>query len=325
MDFSISNPLSNLQTLNISSNRLAFIDLAELPNLKTLDLDKNSIASIEGLDNLKVLETVSWREQTLISAYGFSEVQYQDCYEVRNLYLSGNRLSTFAPSRAFLNLHHLELASTGLQVLSSDFGVKCPNLRTININYNAIRDLQPLLGIVKLERLFLVGNRLSKLRRTIRILQRLGTTLLEVDLRNNPLTVGFHTPQEPAREDNQVALQRRSQRTDSEEKQVALQKRNQLADNEDQDAELKRIEAFLLPALNKEMDNTLRERLDEDTKLRRRVHELLIAHACPHLEQLDGVGLDVKVVKKKDGVWERLVELGIVNEKRIRRGDECEE
>ena len=310
MDFSISNPLLSLQTLNLSYNRLAFIDLAELPNLKILNLDKNSIASIEGLSNLKSLETVSWREQTLISAYGFSEVQYQHCHEVCNLYLSGNRLSTFAPSRAFLNLHHLELASTGLQVLSSDFGVKCPNLRTININYNAIRDLQPLLGIVKLERLFLAGNRLSKLRRTIRVLQRLGTTLLEVDLRNNPLTVGFHTPQEPAREDNRVALQRRNQHTDN---------------SEDQDPELKSIEAFLLPALNKEMDSTLRERLDEDTKLRRRVHELLIAHACPHLERLDGVHLDVKVVKKKDGVWERLVELGIVNEKAMRSKDECDE
>ena len=312
MDFSISNPLLSLQTLNLSYNRLAFIDLAELPNLKVLNLDKNSIAALEGLSNLKSLETVSWREQTLISAYGFSEVQYQHCHEVRNLYLSGNRLSTFAPSRAFLNLHHLELASTGLQILSSDFGVKCPNLRTININYNAIRDLQPLLGIVKLERLFLAGNRLSKLRRTIRVLQRLGTTLLEIDLRNNPLTVGFHTPQEPAREDeNWVALQRRNQ--------------NQHTNYEDQDPELKRIEAFLLPALNKEMDHTLRERLDEDTKLRRRVHELLIAHACPLLERLDGLHLDMKVVKKKDGVWERLVELGIVNEKGMRSRDECDE
>ena len=306
MDFSISNPLLSLQTLNLSYNRLAFIDLAELPNLKVLNLDKNSIAALEGLRNLKSLETVSWREQTLISAYGFSEVQYQHCYEVRNLYLSGNRLSTFAPSRAFLNLHHLELASTGLRILSSDFGVKCPNLRTININYNAIRDLQPLLGIVKLERLFLAGNRLSKLRRTIRILQRLGTTLLEVDLRNNPLTVGFHTPQEPAREENRVALQRRNRHTN----------------NEDQDPESKRIDAFLLPALNKEMDNTLRERLDEDTKLRRRVHELLIAHACPQLERLDGLHLDMRTVKKKDGVWERLVELGIVNEKTMRSRDE---
>ncbi len=299
MDFSISNPLLRLQTLNLSHNRLSFIDLAELPNLKILNLDKNYIASIEGLSNLKVLETVSWREQTLISAYGYSEVQYQHCHEVRNLYLSGNRLSTFAPSRAFLNLHHLELASTGLQILSSDFGAKCPNLRIININYNAIRDLQPLLGIVKLERLFLAGNRLARLRKTIYVLQRLRTTLLEVDLRNNPLTVGFHTPQEPARE----------------EKWVALQRRNQPAFGEDQDLELKRIEAFLLPALNKEMDNTLRGRLDEDTKLRRRVHELLIAHACPYLERLDGVHLDMKVVKKRDGVWERLVELGVINEK----------
>ena len=205
-----------------------------------------------------------------------------------------------------MNLHHLELASTGLQILSSDFGVKCPNLRRININYNAIRDLQPLLGIVKPERLFLAGNRLARLRKTIYVLQRLGKTLIEVDLRNNPLTVGFHTPQEPARE----------------EKQVALQKRNQSADGKDQDPESKRTEAFLLPGLNKEMDNTLRGRLDEDTKLRRRVHELLIANACPHLERLDGVHVDMKVLKKRDRVWERLVELGVINEKAFMSRDD---
>lgn len=306
MDFSISNPLLRLQTLDLSYNSLSFIDVAELPKLKVLNLDKNCIASIEGLSNLKSLETVSWREQTLISAYGYSEVQYQHCHEVRNLYLSGNRLSTFAPSRAFLNLHHLELASTGLQILSSEFGVKCPNLRIINVNYNAIRDLQPLLGIVKPERLFLAGNRLARLRKTIYVLQRLGKTLIEVDLRNNPLTVGFHTPQEPARE----------------EKQVALQKRNQSADGKDQDPESERIEAFLLPALNKEMDNILRGRLDEDTKLRRRVHELLIANACPHLQRLDGVHVDMKVLKKRDRVWERLVELGVINEKAIMSRDD---
>ena len=106
---------------------------------------------------------------------------------------------------------------------------------------------------------------------------------------------------------------------------MALGKGDQYSETEDHDPELKRIEAFLLPALNKEMDITLRERLDEDTQLRRRVHELLIAHACPRLERLDGVPVDMKAMKKKDGVWERLVELGIVNEKGMRRGDECDE
>ena len=162
---------------------------------------------------------------------------------------------------------------------------------------------------MKLERLYLAGNRLARLRKTIYMLQRLGTTLLEVDLRNNPLTVGFHTPLEPA----------------CEEKRVALHRGNQPFDGEDQDPESKRIEAFLLPALNKEMDNTLRGRLDEDTKLRRRVHELLITHACPHLERLDGVHVDMEVVKKRDGVWERLVELGVINEKALMSRDKLDE
>ena len=263
MDFTTSVPLSKLWFLNISTNRLSFIDLAELPNIKNLDLDKNSIASIQSLSSLKHLETLSWREQSLVSAYGFSEIQYQHCHEVRNLYLSGNPLSTFAPPTPFLNLHHLELASTGLQTFASDLGVKCPNLRTLNTNYNAIRDLRPLLGIIKLEKLFMAGNRISRLRRTVSVLQHISKALVEVDMRNNPLTVGFYTPQEPERKERSVALQRHHH-----------------IEGDDEDLEAKRMEAYLLPPLDKEQDNTSRERLDEDTKVRRRVHELMIVHTC---------------------------------------------
>ena len=308
MDFTISVPLFKLQFLNISNNRLSFIDLAELPNLKSLNLDKNSIASIESLSSLKHLETLSWREQTLISAYGISEIRYQRCHEVRNLYLSGNPLSTFAPPTPFLNLHHLELASTGLQTFASDLGMKCPNLRTLNINYNAIRDLRPLLGIVKLEKLFMAGNRISRLRRTVSVLQYLSKALVEVDMRNNPLTVGFYTPQEPVREERCVALQRHKH-----------------TEGDDEDLEASRIEAYLLPPLDKEQDNTSRERLDEDTKVRRRVHELMIVHTCRRLERLDGLGVDRRILKKNSGVWKRLHELGVLKEKSITERDDCNE
>ena len=296
-----------MRTLNVSNNYLSSLDLAELPNLRTLNLDNNSIASVESLSHLKTLETLSWREQTLDSAYGYSEIQYRHCHEIRNLFFSGNRLSTFAPSSPFLNLHHLELASTGLQALSSDFGMKCPNLRVLNVNYNAIRDLQPLLGIVKLQKLFLAGNRLSRLRRTITLLQRFGKTLVEIDLRDNPLTVGFYTPQQSAKENPCVALS----------------KHNNHIDGDGSESEAERIQAFRLPALNNEMDNILRERLDEDTKLRRRVHELLIVHSCPLLKRLDGLNVAMKVVKKRDGVWERLAELGVINTTAMREREGC--
>ena len=291
--------MSNLETLDISNNCLSFLDVAAMPKLKVLDVDKNSVAQIKNLNCLKQLETLSWREQSLDPASGLSEVHYNDCYEVRNLYLSGNPLSDFAPSTPFLNLHHLELASTGLATFPLDFGLQCPNVRILNANYNAIHDLRPLLGIVKLVKLFLAGNRVSRLRRTAAVLDRVGSGLLEVDLRNNPLTVGFYTPQEPAREEKRVVPHGRTLR----------------ASDDDVEPDLHNTGAYLLPAVDKAADSLSRERLDEDTKLRRRVYEMLVVNSCKALERLDGLEVDREMVGRKDGVWERLIDLGVLKAK----------
>ena len=299
MDISGSNPLSNLETFNVSNNCLSFLEVAATPKLKKLNIDKNSVAQIENLGCLKQLETLSWREQTLTPASGLLEIQYNDCYEVRSLFLSGNPLSDFAPSTPFLNLHHLELASTGLQSFPPDFGLQCPNVRILNTNYNAIHDLRPLLGIVKLEKMFFAGNRVSRLRRTAAVLDRVGKGLLELDLRNNPLTVGFYTPQEPAREEKRVVPHGRNSRSNED-----------LAEHDPQNTG-----AYLLPAVDKTADNISRERLDEDTKLRRRVYEMLVINSCKTLKRLDGLEVDREMVSRRDGVWERLVDLGVLKAK----------
>ena len=271
-----------------------------MPKLKNLNIDRNCIARID-VDCLKQLETLSWREQTLEIASSLSEIQYNNCYEVGNLYLSGNPLSDFAPSTPFLNLHHLELASTGLQSLPPDFGLQCPNVRILNANYNAIRDLRPLLGIAKLEKLFLAGNRVSRLRRTAAVLDRIGKGLLGVDLRNNPLTVGFYTPQE----------------FPQEEKRVVPHGRNSRASNDEAEHDVQSTAAYLLPAVDKAADNLSRDRLDEDTKLRRRVYELLVVNGCKALERLDGLEVDREMVSKRDGTWKRLIDLGVLKTKAV--------
>ena len=301
LDNSESNRLSNLEALNISSNRLSFLEVAAVPKLKKLKVDKNLIVQIENLDCLKQLETLSWREQTVTHAFGLSEIQYNNCYEVRSLYLSGNPLSDFAPSTPFLNLNHLEVASTGLQSFPPDFGLQCPNVRILNANYNAIHDLRPLLGIAKLEKLFFAGNRVSRLRRTAAVLDRVGKGLLEFDLRNNPLTVGFYTPQESARED----------------KRVVPHGRNSRAHEDPADLGPQNTGAYLLPAFDKSVDNTSRERLDEETKLRRRVYEMLVINSCKPLERLDGLEVAREMVSRRDGIWERLIDLGVLKAKEV--------
>jgi len=65
-------------------------------------------------------------------------------------------------------------------------------------------------------------------------------------------------------------------------------------------------------AAGKEGDARYLERLDEDTKLRRRVYEMLLASGCKRLRVLDGMVFDKEAVLVKDEVWERLVELEVL-------------
>lgn len=69
----------------------------------------------------------------------------------------------------------------------------------------------------------------------------------------------------------------------------------------------------LLPPIDRETDALNRQRLDQDTMLRRRVYEILVMNACSHsLQILDGMSFARESVGLKDQVWERLMELGIL-------------
>lgn len=296
-DLIFDDHMPKLQKVDLRDNRLTWLDLTPLPNLRSLILDRNAVNQLQGLTTHQHLETLSWRDQHIESV---DDDFYQSCHEVRNLYLSSTSISRFKADTPFLNLNTLELASMGLQRMPEDFGLKCRNVRVLNLNYNAIHDIRPLLGIDRLEKLYLAGNRVSRLRRTAAVLDRLSTKLVEVDLRNNTLTVGFYTPQNTASADENRLV-------------ISDVVYEHVSDQEDEGSHS--MKAYLLPNLDRDADDTSRDRLDEDTKLRRRVYEMLIVSACKALRRLDGLEVDRKMVGKKDGVWERLMELGVLKAK----------
>ena len=284
-----------------------------MPSLHSLNLDQNSIGHIKGLDKLKKLETLRWRDQNMLSDPEFPALRYQDCHNIHTLYLSSNVLSTFTIPAPFLDLHNLSLASTGIKTLLPDFGHKLPNLRILNLNYNALRDLRPLQGILKLQKLFVAGNRISRLRQTAGVLEGLREELNEVDLRRNPLTVGFYTPQiesrhptTPVPSGERLRGVRVQQKIDNSERDDQQYKNNMGSFIENDQGDL-------LPPVDKEADALTRQRLDQDTMLRRRVYEILMMNACPHsLRILDGMFFVRESVGLKDQVWGRLMELGIL-------------
>jgi hypothetical protein len=230
--------------------------------------------------------------------------------ELHTLCLSQNHIPTLSIPHDFSSIRHLELASCGLDTLPNDFGLSIPNLRTLNLNFNALKDIRPLLNTKRLNTLHLAGTRLSRLRKTTAVLSKL-TALETLDLRDNPFGLGFY----PKPEEQRVVV-----RTDS--KLTPDQDQRSLP----QSIALEQMEEpimFTVPPCSKDTDHAYLARLDEGTKLRRRVYELLLANHCRVLRCVDGMIFERGDVLVKDGIWDRLVELGVVKKSK-RGGDQAE-
>lgn len=279
-------PLWNLRSLRLSENELTNFNLNIVPSIRALYLDKNRLKHISGLSSAKHLDHLSVREQEFsLNGLETSSV-LDDCYDLRTLHLSGNALPESLQTKTnFLNLQSLELASCGLRALPPQFGHRFANVRVLNLNFNALKDIEAMTGIVRLKRLLLTGNRLTRLRKSANVLSQFHG-LRELDMRSNPLTLGFYS------------LDMRSHAVLQ-----AAESRNQTGS---------RMEPFTLPPAIPHIDDRYRKTLDSETELRREVYELIIAKRCKALRILDGLPSQQGFVES-DETWSRLVALGVVH------------
>ncbi|KAF2430514.1 hypothetical protein EJ08DRAFT_649554 [Tothia fuscella] len=286
-----------LTSLSLQNNNIHTIDLAPFaPKLQRLHLDGNHLASTSGFSQLKHLRVLTLRSQTPDSGpCDLDPLLTSSMRELHTLCLSQNHITTLSIPLDFTSIRHLEIADCGLDTLPSDFGLSIPNLRTLNLNFNAIKDIRPFLNIRRLNTLLLAGNRLSRLRKTAAVLSKL-TSLETLDLRDNPLSQGFYP---------RAVEQRLIPLTSNTPQELS----NQSSKNQDDD-EIPIF--FTLPPCDKDADSAYLNRIDEGTKLRRRVYELLCANYCKRLAVLDGMAFVRGDVLVKDGIWGRLLELGVV-------------
>ena len=170
----------------------------------------------------------------------------------------------------------------GLEELPGNFGQLTPNIRAINLNFNSLQDLRPLLNIKRLNELLVVGNKLGRLRANIAVLGKL-TTLTKLDLRDNPFTLRFYPPT-------------------SENRVLSLR----------QGAEESPTDRFVLPDGDAAADKQYLHRLDFETRLRRRVQEIMLSTQCQNLRTLDGLPFDKTRILVKDDIWDRLSYLGVI-------------
>ncbi|KAF2739886.1 hypothetical protein EJ04DRAFT_483319 [Polyplosphaeria fusca] len=284
----------SLRSLSICRNGMGHLKVDGIfPNLESLHIDDNSLTSVHGLERLRYLRTLSARGQQLAD-----ESDSERCVvnmfanaDVRKLYVSMNATRYLSIPQHLLNLQRLELASMGLKELPDDFGQLTPNIRSANLNFNSIMDLRPLLNIKRLDELLIAGNKLERLRTNLAVLGKL-TTLTNLDMRENPLTVRFYAP---TVENRIMSLRQKPHQDDS-------------------------TDHFVLPAGDQEADQHHLMRLDDETRLRRRVHEMMLATSCKNLRELDGLPFDKARILIKDDIWQRLLYLGV-----IRRSEKDEE
>jgi Leucine-rich repeat (LRR) protein len=173
----------------------------------------------------------------------------------------------------------------------------------LNMSFNAITDIRPLLNITRLEKLHVSGNRIARLRKTVAVLARMPH-LRKTDLRDNPITHGFYAPVSVVK--NTIST------VPNDEEQLS-----------EAQLQLQMAMSHRLPNADHATDTEHLARLDEDTKLRRRVYEILLSNGCKNLFTLDGLSFAKDRALIRDSVWERLLKLGVVR-KSGAKGQETE-
>ncbi|CAG7963607.1 unnamed protein product [Penicillium nalgiovense] len=347
--FDTSASLISLRALKLSENKLEALDARAFPSVSLLYLDQNHLSSVTGLENCHNLEVLSLREQTPSKEKDIEhrlDIDLGLVKDVRKIFLSSNKLShqSVCPSAPLLRLQLLDLAACTLKSLPSDFALSFPNLKVLNLNFNSVDDVEPLVGMNCLARLMVVGNRLSRMRRVCQILSRLGKTgkgtacsLRKLDLRGNPLTIGFYPPavtgsgnadRMKLKSPEQAVVRHQETHRDLSDALAELGNDDQIShratigDQPKTDRDIEVDDPYTLPLADPQADVKYLRHLDQATRLRRRVLELLLyAGTSGSLHALDGLDLRPSLgdeCSDMNKAWDRLEHLGVLRRKAIK-------
>lgn len=345
-----SAPLRSLRSLKLSNNRFDMLDIRMFPSLTLLYIDQNFLSTVSGLQQCQGLEIFSAREQMSSdnNSGRFFDIDLGLMKDIRKVFLSSNGLSPqiLSPSSPLLSLQLLDIASCNFHSLPSDFALSFPNVKVLNLNFNSLPSVEELVGMNCLSRLTVAGNRITRLRRLCQALGRIGRitkgdacSLQKVDLRGNPLTVRFYPPPVTGSGRSESKKQLKAKEEDRDQHGRAeldlpaaladigrCQEVSHPATWDEEDDEMnieKDIEVndpYTLPLADAQADQKYLSRLDESTRLRRRVLELMLyAGTGGSIRVLDGLELrpTLEEGSDMDHAWTKLEKLGVLRKKAI--------
>ncbi|KAI9244904.1 hypothetical protein EDC94DRAFT_688244 [Helicostylum pulchrum] len=166
---SINQPMEKLCSLRLSFNRLKSFDVSLFPEVRILFLDDNQIQRMIGVTCIARLDSFSLRDQ------GREKVEYNLQYlrGTRKLYLSGSPFKNMHQLIDFYSLEYLELCSSEIVELPSDFSKRVPNLCHLYLSTNRLQDIRAVKKLKYLRRLILIDNKLLSINEVLSVVKHL--------------------------------------------------------------------------------------------------------------------------------------------------------
>ena len=295
---SVEGSLSTLEMLSLRGNQLPSFDAACLHGLRSLNLDDNVLEDVYGLEHLPSLDLLSARAQHgADSGHSLASSILSQKMHARQVYLSKNSVKTVELSRHHHGIGVLDLSSCGLSDLPIEFGLHFPNLHKLNLNFNALKDVRPLLNIRGVAELHVAANRISSFRKSAIALGRLAS-LSVLDMRDNTLTLGFYPPTVAKSANLQLTVSKNDESVDLRAS--------------PETCSLRKWRSNLIAKADLDADKEYLKILDGETKLARTVNKVLIADVCTKLKELDGLPLVRERSAEEERIWHRLRKIGVL-------------
>ena len=185
-NFSLLAELTNLKTLNLSSSSLSDVSfLSGLAKLTSLNLEKNTISDVSALSNLTQLRTLDLFDNSISDISALSGLT-----QLINLRLADTQVSDISPLAGLKQLDILVLMYTNVSDISALSGLT--QLTYLGLSGASISDISPLAGLTQLTRLDLFDNAISDVSALTGL-----TQLTDLDISDNPLnyaSINTHIP-----------------------------------------------------------------------------------------------------------------------------------
>jgi len=130
------------------------LGIENLVNLKSLNLEKNSISNIEPLGQLNNLEELCLDNNDIKDISALENIT-----SIKNLSLSSNRIDDISDLKNLSNLEKLNLADNGIMDISPLSAMKY--IKYINLSSNKINNVDKLNNLGSLNSLYLASNSIT--------------------------------------------------------------------------------------------------------------------------------------------------------------------